>query len=172
MNAARGYTLVELLVSLGLVSVLAGISVPVFMSSSNRNEVWTGAERIGTSIRQARLKAISRNAAFRVRFDCPRVGSFRVLAMTGDPLVDDAPDRCDTTRPNDSGESAMPQGVSFGDVPTLEVSGRGIFTAIGGAIPQTIAVSSGDVTRILRVSAAGQIAFRDNLDDEVIDEGQ
>ena len=169
MSAERGYTLIELLISLGLITVLAGISLPVFFESSNRNKVWTGAERIGANIRQARLKAISRNAVFQVRFNCPRAGSFRVLAMTGNAAVDNAAGRCSTNQPGDSGEFAMPQGVSYGNVPTLEVSGRGIFTAIGGAIPQTVVVTFGHITRVLRISAAGQISFRDNLEDAVIE---
>jgi prepilin-type N-terminal cleavage/methylation domain-containing protein len=168
----RGYTIIELLVVLGMITILAGVSVPVFIESSARNRVWTGAELIGANIRQARLKAISRNATFRVQFDCPRVGSLRVLAVTGEPLVDEAADRCDTflLAEGDSGELVMPQGVTFGAaVPTLEVNGRGLFTAIGGAVPQTITITNGSMIRIVRVSAAGQISFRTEAE-EVADE--
>ena len=45
--------------------------------------MWTASELIGSQIRQARLKAISRNKSFRVRFDCPSAGQFRVLVVTG-----------------------------------------------------------------------------------------
>ena len=172
MTKQRGYTIVELLITLGLITVLAGVSVPVIIESEARNRVWTAAELLGANVRQARLKAISRNSPFRVQFDCPRVGSFRVLAVTGDALVDDAVDRCDTylLAEGDSGELVMPQGVTFGDaVPTLEVSGRGLFTAIGGAVPQTITITNGDMIRIVRVSAAGQISYRteaEEVDDE------
>jgi prepilin-type N-terminal cleavage/methylation domain-containing protein len=172
VSAERGYTLVELLIALGLITVLAGISVPVFIESSARNKVWSGAELIGANVRQARLKAISRNATFRVAFDCPRVGSFRVLAVTDDALVDEATDRCERylTEEGDGGELVMPQGVTFGDaVPTLQVNGRGLFTAIGGTVPQTITVTNGDMIRIVRVSAAGQISFRTEAE-EVADE--
>jgi hypothetical protein len=49
------------------------------------------------------------------------------------------------------------------------VNGRGLFTAIGGTVPQTITVTNGDMIRIVRVSAAGQISFRTEAE-EVADE--
>lgn len=160
MTNDRGFTFFELLVVMALMGVLAAVSVPVFIESSSRNRVWTAAELIGAQVRQARLKAISRNTTFRVRFDCPVAGQFRVLTVTGDAGVDDAVDRCDTYLEDDSGVFPMPEGVDFGAVPTLEVNGRGLFTSLGGAIPQQITVAYGNHRRILNVSAAGQIAFR------------
>lgn len=170
MRHARGFTIVELLVVMALMGVLAAVSVPVFIESASRNRVWTGAELIGAQVRQARLKAISRNTTFRVRFDCPAVGQFRVLTVTGDAGVDDAEDRCDTYLEDDSGVLPMPQGVGFGEVPTLEVNGRGLYTSLGGAIPQEITVTYGDHRRILTVSAAGQIAFRTEEGDGTVTE--
>lgn len=169
MRSERGYTLIELLVVLGLAAIMSGVAIPVFVESTNRNRVWTAAELIGANVRQARLKAISSNTSYRVRFDCPATGVFRVLRVTGDPVVDDAGDRCTTLEDGDSGEIPMPPRVSFGAVPTLEVNGRGLFTAIGGVIPQTITVTSGGITRTLRVTAAGQVSFR-TLEEEVADE--
>jgi len=172
VRTERGFTIIELLVVLGLITVIAGISVPVFIESSARNRVWTAAEFVGANVRQARLRAVSRNRTFRVVFNCPRPGSLRVLAVTGDALVDDAEDRCDTylVDEGDGGEIVMPQGVTFGEVPTLEVNPRGLFTAIGGAVPQVITVTNGDMVRIVRVSAAGQVALRAPEDEEIDDE--
>jgi hypothetical protein len=56
----------------------------------------------------------------------------------------------------------MPEAVSFGNVPTLEVSGRGVYSSLGGPIPQTITVTyeGGAHTRALTVSRTGQISFQ------------
>ena len=159
MTSTRGFTLIELLIVLGLAGVLAAVAVPVFIESSARNGVWTASELIGAQIRQARLKAISRNARFRVRFNCPGVGNFRVLAVTGNPAIDDAAGRCSATQLGDSGVMTVPSSVVFGVVPTLEVNGRGIYQAIGAGIPQTITVTYGSRSRTLTVSATGQITF-------------
>lgn len=156
MRSNRGFTLIELMVVMGLAGILAAIAVPVYIESTARNKVWTASETIGAQLRQARLKAISRNRTFQIRFDCPAAGQFRVLAV--DAATIDAPDRCTNTEEFDSGVFAMPAEVGFGDVDTLEVSGRGIFTS-DGVIPQTITVTYGELVRSLTISPTGQITF-------------
>lgn len=148
------------MITMALIGILAAIGLPVMSSSIERNRVWTGSELVGSQIRQARLKAISRNTRFRVQFDCPAAGQLRVLVVTGDPLVDDAVDRCSQTVNLDTGVVGLPAGVTYGVVPTLEVNGRGIFSAASG-LPLTIDVTYGPYTRSMVVSATGQIAFGD-----------
>lgn len=161
VRSEQGFTLVEILIVVGLIGITAAISVPVFVESSARNRLWTASEQIGGTIRQARLKAISQNTSYRVAFDCPVAGSVRSLIMTGDALVDDAEDRCSQTLEGDSGALEMPMSVTYdpGDATAMQVSGRGVFTATGAAIPLTISVQYGSSTRTLTVSATGQITF-------------
>jgi prepilin-type N-terminal cleavage/methylation domain-containing protein len=160
MRSQRGYTLIELMLVLALIGITAAISVPVFIESNARSALWTASEQIGAAIRQTRLKAVSQNTTFRVVFDCPNPGQVRGLAMTGDPAIDDAGDRCEQTLDGDSGTIDMPPSTTYDLVGTgLTVTGRGVFSANGGAIPLVISVSYGDVTRTLTVSATGQITF-------------
>ena len=160
MRSASGFTLFELLVVMALITILSAIAIPTLMSGTERNDVWTASERIGSQIRQARLKAISRNMSFRVRFDCPAVGNFRVLAVTGDAAIDGAPDRCSQTVDYDSGVYTMPPNTSYDeDPPLLTVNSRGVYSSDKG-IPSTITVSHGNGTsRALTMSATGQISF-------------
>jgi prepilin-type N-terminal cleavage/methylation domain-containing protein len=157
VTSTRGFTLVELLIGLAIIGIISATAIPVFISSSARNAVWTATELVGSQIRLARLQAISHNSRFRVRFDCPSTGNFRVLAVTENPAIDDAADRCDQTEPFDSGVLTLPAGVSFGTVPTLEVNGRGIYS--GSPIPRTITVTNGESSRALTVTFTGQITF-------------
>jgi Tfp pilus assembly protein FimT len=161
MLQERGYSLVELLVSLGLIMVMSAVAIPLVLESSRRNDLFAGSERMGALIRQTRLKAISQNRNFRVRFDCPGANQARGLVLQGNPLVDDAANRCSITMPGDSEIVLMPSGVTFDpeDATELRVTPRGVVTAIGDAIPLIITVTYGTATRTLTVSATGQITF-------------
>jgi prepilin-type N-terminal cleavage/methylation domain-containing protein len=160
MRSTRGFTLFELLVVMALIAILSAIAVPVMMESTGRNSAWTASENIGSQIRQARLKAISRNRSFRVRFDCPAVGQYRVLVVTGNAAIDNAANRCSNTEEFDSGIFQMPANVAYTNPPPLlEVNSRGIFTSTLG-IPTVIGITyNGVSTRNLSMSATGQISF-------------
>ena len=161
MRSDRGYTLFELLIVLGLIGVVSGIAIPVFLSSNAMNDLWTSSERLGALIRQTRLKAISQNTTYQVRFDCPAAGSARGLVMSGNPAQDDDPNRCSQNFDGDSEIIMMETGVAYdqGAATALQVTGRGVFTAIGGAIPLNISVTYGSSARYLTVSQTGQITF-------------
>jgi len=172
MRSERGYSLVELVVVAGMAGIALAISVPLFIQSNALNELWTSSERVGALIRQTRLKAITRNAVFEVRFDCPSSGIARGLIMTGDDTIDNAPGRCSSTSDGDSEVVVMATGVSYdtGDATALRVTGRGNFSAEDedGApvsMPLTIAVGQGGSTRYLTVSITGQITFSDTIEE-------
>ena len=160
MRSDRGFTLFELLIVVAMIGILSAMAIPTLTESTRRNAVWSSSEMIGTQIRQARLKAISRNKSFRVRFNCPATGQFRVLEVTGNATIDNATNRCSTYQTYDSGIYSMPAAVSFGTAPpTLTVNSRGVFSSTG-SIPATITVSYQSYTsRSLSVSATGQINF-------------
>ena len=159
VRSQSGFTLIEMLIAVGLVGILAAVAVPVMIESSARNSLWTGSELVGAQLRQARLKAISRNTTFQIRFNCPAAGQFRSLVMTGTPLIDDAVDRCSQTRPFDSGVQTLPLNVTSTPANTIQVTGRGIVSVVGAAVPHTLSVSYGANTRTLVISATGQITF-------------
>lgn len=160
MHSNHGFTLIELLVVIALIAILSAVAIPTLSDSTNRNAVWTASEQIGAQIRQARLKAVTRNTPFRIVFDCPADNQYRVLIVDG--TIDDA-DRCDQSVDGDTGPIAMPANVSFGDPPALQVNGRGMFSLPGGGLatlPLDITVQYGDThARTMSVSITGQITF-------------
>ena len=159
MRSHRGFTLIELLIVLAMIGIISAIAIPTLSSSTERNGVWTASEQIGTQLRQARLKAITRNTPFRVVFDCPAVNQYRVLVV--DDTIDDF-DRCDQTLEHDSGVYTLPPNVSYtAGLPALQVNGRGLYSVIGlGDLPLTITVQYSDThSRSLTVSITGQISF-------------
>lgn len=147
------------MVAMALIGILAAVGIPTLMESSRRNSVWTATELIGSQIRQARLKAISHNKSFRVRFNCPSTGQFRVLEVTGDSTIDTASTRCSMYQTYDSGVMALPSAVALDVTPTLTVTSRGVFSS-SGSIPQAITATYGGYSsRTLTVSLTGQITF-------------
>ena len=160
MRSERGYTMVELTIVLLLIGIISGIALPVFLSSNQMNALWTNSERIGGIIRQTRLKAITTNTTYELRFDCPGPGEIRALIVDAD--IGDA-NRCTMDKAQDSSIVDMTYGVTFspGAATGFQITGRGVFTALGDAIPLLITVNYGANARYLTVSATGQITFSD-----------
>lgn len=162
MHSNRGFTLFELLVVVALIAILSAVAIPTLSESTTRQSVWSASEQLGAQIRQARLKAVTRNTPFRVVFACPAANQYRVLVVDG--TIDDE-DRCTQTVDGDTGVIGMPTNVSFGDPPALEVNGRGMFSLPDGGLatlPLDITVQYGNGAahaRTLSVSITGQITF-------------
>ncbi len=161
MRHDRGYSLIELLISLGMIGVLSAIAVPLVLESTRRSDLFTASERVGAVVRQTRLKAISQNRDYRVRFDCPATNQMRALVVTGNALIDDAANRCTMTIAGDGEIVNLPTGVTVDaeDATELRVTARGAFTAVGDAIPLIITVAYGSSNRTVTVSATGQLTF-------------
>jgi len=164
MGNNRGFTLLELLVTAGFIGVAAAVAIPAMNNAVERNRVIAGGELIAAQIREARLAAISRNQAFRVRFNCPTAGAFRMLEVTGDASVDDDSDRCTTNLPNDGPPQYLSGNVSFGesDPHDLQISARGLVSALDGAtLPLVFEVTYGSQTRNVSVTALGRVTVVD-----------
>ena len=158
MQSNRGFSLIELLIVLSMIGILSAIGLPVLMESTARNGVWTASEQVASQVRQARLKAITRNSRFRLVFNCPGNNQYRVLIVDG--TINNA-DRCLQSLQHDSGIYTMPTNVAFGAPPALEVNGRGQYSLpAGGVMPLTINVQYRDThIRTFTVSITGQITF-------------
>ena len=158
MRSERGFTLLEAIVVIGLISVLGAMALPVMFDSNNRNAVWTASEQIGSQVRQARLKAITRNTSFQIRFNCPAARNYRLLVVDGN--INDA-DRCTQFKEQDSGVYTVPLSVAYGNPPTLQVNGRGQYSIVGaGSLPLTVTVQhSNGHARAMTISITGQVSF-------------
>ena len=64
----RAFTLIELLVVVGIVVVLAGLSIPAYINMSKSSALTTAAYLVIDQLNLARQTALSRNASVEVRF--------------------------------------------------------------------------------------------------------
>lgn len=53
----RGFTLVEMMLSVGILSLLAGLSLPVYQSFQNRNELDLNTQNLVSALRRAQTYA-------------------------------------------------------------------------------------------------------------------
>lgn len=56
-NMNRGFTLIEMLLSVSVIAILAGMSVPVYQSFQTRNDLDIATTTIGSSLRRAEVLA-------------------------------------------------------------------------------------------------------------------
>lgn len=62
LPASRGFTLIELMVTVALVAILLAIGIPSFKAVISANRLSAAANEMVASVQQARIEAIRRNA--------------------------------------------------------------------------------------------------------------
>lgn len=142
---ADGFSLVEIMIVVGLVAVLAGMSAPAISAGMKRYSLISASQQVVSTIRAARYQAVGKNQTLRVRFNHPAAGQYQVL---------------------DSADAAvgsiqyLPDGADFGAVSDdLQIDTSGRVTGVTGVPPVTIVVTNGDEdqNRTITVSASGRV---------------
>ena len=67
MNRQRGFTLIEMLVAIGLMLVVSAIATPVASTIFNRYEFTSAVEQLAFEISRARMQAVGQNGNVRIR---------------------------------------------------------------------------------------------------------
>jgi len=90
-----------MLVTVGVIAVLAAMAVPLVRDMTDGMKLGQGARQVERELQAARLKAVTTNRPIRVRFNCPVAGQYRTVELIGTPSVpvaaDSAADRCKET---------------------------------------------------------------------------
>jgi prepilin-type N-terminal cleavage/methylation domain-containing protein len=157
-DKVRGFTLLELLLTLAVLGVISAMAIPAFLNTTRQIKVAANARAVERELQGARMKAVRSNRAIRVRFNCPATGQYRMVELLGTrqtPATDDADSRAaarcgysgypfpDTNQdffsiPNNDGPIQMLQtGIGFGtDAQTVEFWPDGTaHVASGGTQP-------------------------------------
>lgn len=69
---ATGFTLLELMIAIGIVGILLGLAVPSFTDIMRRNQITAQTNSLVSSLALARSEAIKRGVSITI---CPRTGS-------------------------------------------------------------------------------------------------
>lgn len=133
---ALGFTVLELLVAIGIASAIASVAVPGLLSWLPTLRLSAAARQVSMDLRVARTKAIAQNTSFQVSFN----GSFYVIR------------KCAGTCADEGGNILLPEGITVSASATPQFFSRG--TAGGAA---TITLSNGTESRRVLVSAVGRV---------------
>jgi len=184
-HSAAGFTLIDVMCTLAVFTILAGVSVPMFQNLAEGFKLGQSLREVERELQAARLKAVTTNRPLRVRFNCPAAGEYRMVELIGTTSVpaagDTAANRCSETaypsaggdnnpltRPNHDGPMRrLPTGVTFGAaVATLEFWPDGsVHQASGATLPwpvvgvagTSVTVVKGAVTKRIDVNGVGKI---------------
>ena len=90
----RGFSITELVLTVGIAATLAAIAVPALNAVSDATKLSNAAQQVERTLQTARMRAVSQNSPLRVRTNCPTTGYYRVTEVTG-TSADNSRSRCD-----------------------------------------------------------------------------
>jgi prepilin-type N-terminal cleavage/methylation domain-containing protein len=93
---ARGFSLIELMLTLAVAATIAAIAVPALNSVSDSTKLSNAAQQVERELQTARMKAVANNTPLRFRTNCPSTGSYRIVEVLG-TTADSPTTRCATT---------------------------------------------------------------------------
>jgi len=169
IKSERGASLMEILVVVALIATVTGIAVPQFLTAMEQYRVNSAGRQVAAQIRAARLAAVTANRVMLVRFNCPGPRMYRVVEFTGNPVIDNAADRCSApwpdpdpaTLPNVDGPPAyLPDTMVFGALQDLRINTTGQVTPLTGGMPALIEVTNGSRVGQITVSTAGRVQIQ------------
>lgn len=82
-ESQRGFSLIEVLTIIGIVSIIAGISIPSFSGWIDSNHLKNAANELVSSLQTARMKAINQNANCVISFNLAQPGSYLIFVDNG-----------------------------------------------------------------------------------------
>jgi prepilin-type N-terminal cleavage/methylation domain-containing protein len=144
----RGFTLVELLVTMSLVAIVMGIALPQFQA--NRYALWTAQEQLLADLRSTRADALTKGVHF--RFDITGASTYleyRMQFVGGAWVLNGPPIK----------NRALPAGVQFTSAigSHFEFNTRGLMLNPGAATQITLTETATTHTRYVTVWPSGQV---------------
>lgn len=145
MGERRGFTLVEMLLSVSIISLLAGLSLPVYASFQNRTDLDIAAQSLASALRRAQIysRGVSGDAQWGVEI---QPGAFTLFKGATFASRDTAYDEVTTVSPST----------------TVAGVGEVLFTKLSGAPNTTGTVTLTSINndvRTITINAKGMVTY-------------
>ena len=82
-NSNKGFSLVEMIVVMAIISIMAAIGVPAVMNQISRIKLTRGTRDVAVALQAARLKAIAKNVKYKVYFTFAATDSYVLMTCSG-----------------------------------------------------------------------------------------
>lgn len=138
----RGFTVMELMVTIGIASILMAIAVPKFFATLPRQRLTGAARQVATDLQQVRMKAIAQNIPYQISF-----------STTAYVLQ-----RCNGSCVDEGGSIQLPQGINVTASTAPQFQPRGT-----AASATTITLSNGSSTKWVCVRTVGRVNIQDAM---------
>jgi type IV fimbrial biogenesis protein FimT len=139
---SRGFTIIELMATVGVAAILMAIAIPSFMSTLPGLRLNDAARQVATDLQQIRMKAIAQNLPYQITFSTTTY----VLQ------------RCSGSCTAESGNIVLPQGITVSASAPPQFQPRG--TAAAAA---TIQLSNGSSSKWVCVRTVGRVNIQDTV---------
>lgn len=145
-NFPSGFTLVELLLSIAMIAILAGIGAPIFVRSQTKNDLDTAVEILVESLRRAEVlsQANDGDTTWGVNFASGAITLFKgssfagrdssydevfslSSAISGSGLTEVVMAKL-TGYPNTTGTTTLTSNTNVSDSATITINSRGMVT--------------------------------------------
>ena len=144
MQRAAGFTLIETLIVVALAAVMAAISVPQVVAGMERYYINSAGQQVVSTIRAARLQAVTRNEILEVQFDLD-TGEYQVFEDGGVTAV--------------GGVQRLPTDISFaaGSAAMVEINTNGRVTTAANI---TVTNGNAEEDRTITVTTSGRVQLQ------------
>lgn len=144
-----GFTLIELMLVVGLIAVLAAATAPSIVEGMRRFEVTTASQQVASTIRLARYQAVGKNMNVRVRFNYPTTGQYQILDDADADVISSA--------------RLLLNGATFSSVDSdIQIDPQGRVTTVppSGTWPVEVDIANSAASRTIRVERSGRVELQ------------